>query len=100
MFVKQFFARHRFRFVLSLLIAASLLFGVTRCIDLATALRRFDDYPLPNLGIVLLLSLGYFVLKALRWLFLLTLLNINLPLRRSILLYLAGQWFAVAPAGE
>jgi len=73
---------------------------MARFINLATALEKFDEYPWPQLGSVLLLSLVYYVLKALRWHYLLRVIDIRLPLRRSLLVYIAGQWFAVTPAGE
>lgn len=91
---------NRFRFVLGLLIGVALLFAVTRFINLASTLERFDDYPWSKLWIALVLSLGYYLLKALRWHYFLRVIDIRLPLRRSVLVYLAGQWFAFTPAGE
>lgn len=91
---------HRFRFVLGLLVGIALLFAVARFINLATALEKFDDYPWPQLGVILTLGLAYYLLKALRWHYLLKVIDIDLPLRRSVLLYIAGQWFAITPAGE
>ncbi|MBI2862061.1 MAG: flippase-like domain-containing protein [Chloroflexi bacterium] len=91
---------NRFRYILGLLLGISLLFAVARFVNLATALDRFDEYPWSQLPFVLLLSLGYFLLKALRWQYFLRAISIQVPLRRSVLIYLAGQWFAFTPAGE
>ncbi|MBI2907201.1 MAG: flippase-like domain-containing protein [Chloroflexi bacterium] len=91
--------RHR-RFILSLLVGVALLFGVSRFINLATTLERFEDYPWPDLWLVMLFSLGYYLLKALRWHYFLGVIDIRLPLHKSVLVYLAGQWFAFTPAGE
>ncbi|OGO04696.1 MAG: hypothetical protein A2Y60_07550 [Chloroflexi bacterium RBG_13_54_9] len=58
--------RHRFRFILSLLVGMALLMGVSEFVNLAPALEKFDEYPWSWLWIVLALSLGYYQLKALR----------------------------------
>ncbi|MBI4319895.1 MAG: flippase-like domain-containing protein [Chloroflexi bacterium] len=92
--------RRLVRFVLGLLVGMALLFAVARFINLATALEKFEDYPWPQLGVVLALSLVYYLLKALRWHYFLSVVDIRLPLRRSLLIYIAGQWFAITPAGE
>ncbi len=89
-----------FRYILSLLVGVALLFGVTRFINVAHAVDEFTEYPWGNLGWVLALSLGYYLLKAIRWHYLLNVLDQHIGWRRSILVYLAGQWFAFTPAGE
>lgn len=92
-------SKHR-RFIIALLIGIALLLGVTRFINLATTLERFNDYPWVNIWVVLLLSFGYYVIKALRWHYFLGIIDIRLPWRRSLLVYMSGQWFAFTPAGE
>ena len=55
----------------------------------------------PSIFVVLLvLSLVYFLSKAFRFWYILQLLDINVPVRRVIPLYLAGQPFSFLPAGE
>lgn len=93
-------SRHGLRYLLGLLVGIGLLFAVSRFINSAAALEKFGAYPWEQLSLILVLSLLYYLLKALRWQFLLRAVDIRLPLRRSLLLYLAGQWFAVTPAGE
>ncbi len=90
----------RFRYLLSLLVGVALLFALTRFLDLAHTLEEFTEYPWANLASVLGLSLAYLAVKAWRWHYYLRLLGIHIPLRRSLLVYLAGQWFAFTPAGE
>lgn len=46
------------------------------------------------------LSLLYFISKAFRFWYILQLLDINVPVRRVVPLYLAGQPFSFLPAGE
>jgi uncharacterized protein (TIRG00374 family) len=94
------FANKRFRLVLMILVGLALLLAGARFVDMASTLDEADDYPWFNLGPVLLLSLAYYLLKALRWHYYLSVIGIHLPLRRSVLTYLAGQWFALSAAGE
>jgi uncharacterized membrane protein YbhN (UPF0104 family) len=90
----------RFRYLLGLLIGVSLLFAGSRFINLAHAAEEFSEYPWSRLYLVLALSLSYYLLKAIRWHYLLNVLGVSLHWRRSLLVYLAGQWFAFTPAGE
>ncbi len=90
----------RFKYGIVLLVVVGLIFAVVRFVNLASTLDKFDEFAWVNLWQVLVLSLIYYLLKAIRWHYLLSILNIHIPARRSILLYMAGQWFAVTPAGE
>jgi uncharacterized membrane protein YbhN (UPF0104 family) len=90
----------RFRYILGILIGVSILFAGSRFIDLAHAKDEFGEFPWPRLSLVLSLSLAYYLLKAVRWQYLLQVLGVGMPWRRSLLVYLAGQWFAFTPAGE
>lgn len=93
-------SRKRFLFFMGLFLGIGLIFAVIKVAGLAGALHESIEFPWQNLAPVLSLSLLYYLLKALRWHYLLTVVGIRLPLRRSILTYLAGQWFAFSPAGE
>ena len=97
---KIWFGRRTFRYVFSLLVAIALLFAVSRFVDLAHAGEEFEEYPWSQLSTVLALSLAYYLIKALRWHYFLSVVGIRMSWRRSVLVYLAGQWFAITPAGE
>jgi glycosyltransferase 2 family protein len=90
----------RFRYILGILIGVSLLFAGSRFIDLAQAREEFGEFPWPRLTLVLTLSLVYYLLKAIRWQYLLQVMGVQINWRRSLLIYFSGQWFAFTPAGE
>ena len=89
-----------FRVVLGLLVGIALLFAITRVIDATQGLNEFSQYNWSYMPWVLALSAIYFLFKGLRWHYYLSVAGIHLPLRKTLLVYLAGQWFAFTPAGE
>ncbi|MDP2728309.1 MAG: lysylphosphatidylglycerol synthase transmembrane domain-containing protein [Dehalococcoidia bacterium] len=88
------------KFILGALVSVGLIFAVARYVNLSQAARLFDDFRWGYLPLVLSSILIYYLLKGLRWHFFLREVGIILPLQVSLLVYLAGQWFAFSPAGE
>ena len=90
----------RFRYVVGLLAGVALLFALAKFVNVADTIDSFVGYPWERLPLILFVSLAYYLLKAARWHYFLNVLGVRLSWRRSLLLYLAGQWFAFTPAGE
>lgn len=65
--------------------------------NVGRAVTHFSPHLIPA---VLLLSVGYYLIQGLRWHYLLRAGGIELPLRRTLLLNLAGQSTGLLPLGE
>ena len=82
-----------------LLLAAVLVVG-SRLVRMEETFRTLATLDPSYLVPILVLALLYYVLKALRWHYYLRVGGIDVPVRRSMAAYLAGQWFTFTPAGE
>jgi uncharacterized membrane protein YbhN (UPF0104 family) len=82
-----------------LLLAAILVIG-SRLVRMEETFRTLAGLHPTYLVPILFMALLYYVLKALRWHFYLRVGGIDVPLKRSMAAYLAGQWFTFTPAGE
>jgi uncharacterized membrane protein YbhN (UPF0104 family) len=88
------------RAVLGALLLGFLAVLVRRFLDLQEFLATLSAFERAYLVPILLLALSYYLLKALRWHYYLTLVGVRVSLRRSASAYLAGQWFTFTPGGE
>ena len=84
----------------AVLVCAALLFAGSRFVNITATLDHLEDYNWSLAPWVLALGLCYYLLKAFRWHYYLSIVGIHQPVARSVLVYLAGQWFAFTPAGE
>lgn len=87
-------------FILSLIVAGGMFAAVAQFIDLGDAVEHLKGYSWEAVWFPLSLSFGYYLLKSFRWHYFLNVIGIRLPLRRSLLVYMGGQWAALAPGGE
>ena len=88
------------RLIPVLVAVVALAFAASKFLDISATLEHLEDYNWSLFPIALTLSLVYYLLKALRWHYYLGVVGIRMDWRRSVMVYLSGQWFAFAPAGE
>lgn len=84
---------------LILFLVALVVLGL-RFLSMAEFLSTLATLERAYLAPILLLSLAYYVLKALRWHYFLRAARLIVPVHRSVAAHLAGQWFVITPAGE
>jgi glycosyltransferase 2 family protein len=88
------------RLGIGLLLVGALVAMASRFIRMEETFRTLASLEVDFLGLILILALLYYALKALRWHFYLRVVGIRVALLRSVAAYLAGQWFTFTPAGE
>ncbi len=88
------------KLIIGVLVCVAITFAVHRYANLGEVADELSEFQWGYLPAVLASVVLYYLMKGLRWHFFLRKVGIKLPPMVSLVVYLAGQWFAFSPLGE